>query len=852
MPTPYAFDPTGILPANRITGEQHIITAVANRNYHFTVPTYAPFFADGLTISYRDIDNNIRFLVEGIDYHLGFQFIAASRSCAKPIYGGISYLNLELAGVVTLVYQTVGGNWTVDAAQINEILSDTMRNPRVTSWETVAEVPALFPVVDHEWNLQDLVGMSDVKDAIEGISLAVADAPVPAPPVYNWTNATKQSVGLGNVQNYGIATDQESIDGVSITKYVTPRGVKLAVEEYAGPASTVPLATTTVAGKVILATGAEALAGANSAKAVTPLALKSVADTKANTAHTHAIANVTGLQTALDGKIDKGITTVDVTGHVNLGVSNLSAAQVSKSIVEVTGTLTSNITLTIPYQTLKPTLFINKTTSSGGNWYVTLRCLLSSSVTSLSSVNVLANQKKYVYTDFSDIIESGGGFNNAELTGVPTAPTAANGNTSTQIATTQFVQNAVASTVPANTVTTIDNQTIGGIKVFTLDAYFNGVRVGKGAGSGNGYNTSAGAYALGNNTTGEWNTATGFNALQANTTGYSNTANGTEALAANVLGLGNTAMGHEALNKNTSGGVNAALGYKAAYSNITGDYNTSMGAYSMYSNTTGFLNTAIGGNSLFTNSTSGNNTAVGSYSLYYNVGSNNTGVGYATLYSNTTGSRNTAIGINALDANTTYNESTGLGYNAQVTGTGQIQLGNSLNTTYAYGAVQNRSDARDKADIRDTVLGLDFINLLRPVDFRWDYRDAYKPAAPMDPVIPADATEEETASIKSAHEAALAQYREACKFENLVRDGSKKRSRYHHGLIAQEVKTVLDNNAVDFGGYQDHKVSGGEDVLSIGYEELIAPLIKAVQQLSQQNKALELRIVELEAKSSPV
>jgi hypothetical protein len=230
MPTPYQFDPTGTLLANRITGEQHIITAVANRNYHFTVPTYAPFFADGLSISYRDIDNNIRFLVEGIDYLLGFQFIAASRSCAKPIYGGISYLNLELAGVVTLVYQTVGGDWTIDPVQINEILSDTLRNPRVTSWETVANVPTLFPVVDHEWNLQDLVGMSDVKDSIDAVTTAIANAPAPAPLEYPGLVATKHTVGLGNVQNFSIATDAEAQAGTSITKYMTPRAVRVAIQ----------------------------------------------------------------------------------------------------------------------------------------------------------------------------------------------------------------------------------------------------------------------------------------------------------------------------------------------------------------------------------------------------------------------------------------------------------------------------------------------------------------------------------------------------------------------------------------------------------------------------------------------
>jgi hypothetical protein len=77
---------------------------------------------------------------------------------------------------------------------------------------------------------------------------------------------------------------------------------------------------------------------------------------------------------------------------------------------------------------------------------------------------------------------------------------------------------------------------------------------------------------------------------------------------------------------------------------------------------------------------------------------------------------------------------------------------------------------------------------------------------------------------------------------NLVHDGSKIRTRYHHGLIAQEVKSVLDSKGIDFGGYQDHSVKGGEDVLSLGYSELIAPLIKAIQELNAKVDALSAKV----------
>lgn len=238
-----------------------------------------------------------------------------------------------------------------------------------------------------------------------------------------------------------------------------------------------------------------------------------------------------------------------------------------------------------------------------------------------------------------------------------------------------------------------------------------------------------------------------------------------------------------------------------------GPYGARLGIDALTSNTTGASNTAIGYWALVSNTTGSTNTAIGS----------------TALNSQTTATGNTAIGYAAITNSANYSNIVGLGAQTEVTGNNQVQLGKSNTTTYAYGAVQNRSDVRDKADIRDTQLGLEFISSLRPVDFKWDMREDYRP----DP-LPGNATEEERAA-----------HLESAKLANITHDGSKKRNRYHHGLIAQEVKAVLDAQGIDFGGYQDHKIAGGDDVLSIGYDELIAPLIKAVQELAARVAALE-------------
>ena len=169
-------------------------------------------------------------------------------------------------------------------------------------------------------------------------------------------------------------------------------------------------------------------------------------------------------------------------------------------------------------------------------------------------------------------------------------------------------------------------------------------------------------------------------------------------------------------------------------------------------------------------------------------------------------SGNTAAGGNRT-------EITCLGYGAVAQGNNEVILGRSGTTVHGFSAYNNRSDARDKADIRDTILGLDFIKAIRPVDFRWDWREAYYDRDP-------DTNE----------------------WKQYPIDGSRKRNRYHHGVIAQEVKEVLDEMGIDFGGYVDHKVTGGNDVLSMGYTEFIGPMIKSIQELSAENAALKARL----------
>lgn len=168
--TKYPFDPTGRLASNLITAEQHALAGVSGHDFYFFIPQYAPFFEEGLVVTYKTLAGATRVLVKGVDYYPTHYFLGASRATNKPIYSSISILNRALVGTVSVRYQTLGGEWVKDANVISEVLADRIHNPRVTTWEQVIEMPNLFPVIDHAWNLVDMVGMSQVVGAINSMA----------------------------------------------------------------------------------------------------------------------------------------------------------------------------------------------------------------------------------------------------------------------------------------------------------------------------------------------------------------------------------------------------------------------------------------------------------------------------------------------------------------------------------------------------------------------------------------------------------------------------------------------------------------------------------------------------------
>jgi hypothetical protein len=249
----------------------------------------------------------------------------------------------------------------------------------------------------------------------------------------------------------------------------------------------------------------------------------------------------------------------------------------------------------------------------------------------------------------------------------------------------------------------------------------------------------AGALAAGATTNG---TAFGVNALAANTAA-NNTAFGTNALAANNTPANNTAVGFNSLAINTAnadtGDRNTAVGSGALATLNGGNNNTAVGfnALTLIPSTTRF-NTAVGSNALsginaaaaIHNVAVGYNAMTGSGTITESVA-----VGSGALFAaRDPSTRNTALGFNAGNALTTGNDNVVIGANATVAATlnNQIAIGsgattstsNSIrlgNTAIATAAIQVAwsvtSDVRWKNTIKDSALGLHFLQTLRPVSY---------------------------------------------------------------------------------------------------------------------------------------
>ncbi|MBW6479210.1 MAG: tail fiber domain-containing protein [Bacteroidales bacterium] len=363
-------------------------------------------------------------------------------------------------------------------------------------------------------------------------------------------------------------------------------------------------------------------------------------------------------------------------------------------------------------------------------------------------------------------------------------------------------------------------------------------------------NTAVGNISLYCNSTGSKNTALGHSSMYSNRGGYENTSLGYLSMYSNTSGARNCVFGTQALHDNKSAHYNVAIGYNSAYSDTSGSYNVSIGSWSLENNINGHSNVAIGvraasqgggqhnivaiGDSalfnnnqsgnvavgskvLYSNTTGGANTAIGHQALQNSTGNDNTAVGRWALHNLTSGNGNTVIGDNGWPyGTTTYSNYTGLGYyvgSGVADPSNRVEIGNT-SVLWIGGQVgwSTYSDQRIKKNIRQDVPGLDFVMKLKPVTYNLDIHQQNRMAN----------SEKETKDWPGKY------------------DIEQKRMT---GFLAQEVAEAAQQSDYEFSGVD---IPENEDELySLRYAEFVVPLVKAVQELAEENQEQQVVIEKL-------
>ena len=149
--------------------------------------------------------------------------------------------------------------------------------------------------------------------------------------------------------------------------------------------------------------------------------------------NTTQIATTAFVQNAVGGYLSKAVTG---------GTITLTAAEASNPVVAFSGALTSAVVIVVPTTTKRIWAIYNATS---GAFTLTVKTAAGNGVT------VAQGKRNLVYTDGTHVYDAFNDYESITLTGVSSAPTAAVGTNTTQLATTAFVNAEIANDAPTKT-----------------------------------------------------------------------------------------------------------------------------------------------------------------------------------------------------------------------------------------------------------------------------------------------------------------------------------------------------------------------------------------------------------------
>ena len=218
----YAVDDTGLLAANAIINEQHLVTESQLQDYTFIIPIYAPYYPESMTLRLK-VGDDIRLLVESVDFVYALPFLAASEAVGQLLYGAIVINPAITLGILSIDYQTYGGPFAEVSQQVLERLANHIYNSKVSVWDSLTPVPLCAELLNPLTNPLASYGQRQLIDALIALSVAIANRPDEAAIIRHLVNRENpHETTFAHVAPL-MATDTEVMLRQSLRKLITLR-----------------------------------------------------------------------------------------------------------------------------------------------------------------------------------------------------------------------------------------------------------------------------------------------------------------------------------------------------------------------------------------------------------------------------------------------------------------------------------------------------------------------------------------------------------------------------------------------------------------------------------------------------
>lgn len=249
----YPLDLTGTSPDNFVEAE---VRELPNHRNRAVVLSNGAFYSDSLVI-YDHITGER--LTKKTQYTAAQLVEAATVRSGKEVCSVIIITDTSVSNQIRIDYQAVGGPYILNVDALVDMVNTLDLDNRPITWGAIIGKPDLFPPGHHLHDAGDVFGFEYMVLALEEIRKAIlmgdiashdelrayimdvesrlggqVQAVVDSLAAHKADNqnphqVTKEQIGLGNVLNYGIATQAEAETGAINTAFMTPLSVKQAI-----------------------------------------------------------------------------------------------------------------------------------------------------------------------------------------------------------------------------------------------------------------------------------------------------------------------------------------------------------------------------------------------------------------------------------------------------------------------------------------------------------------------------------------------------------------------------------------------------------------------------------------------